>query len=210
MTAHGPLSAVAEKPQTASGPAASGSGASSTSASGASGASGADAPGTETPGRRFRRTAGRFPTGVTVVTTLDQGRPHGTTVNSFTTVSMDPCLVLVALGHRSRLHDKILASSSFTVSVLSDTQEDDARWFADPARPAGADAFTGRPWRPAPHSGAPILLDGVAYFDCAVQEARRAGDHTLLVGRVETFGVLCDRPALTFADSAFTRREARL
>ncbi|MFJ6793783.1 flavin reductase family protein [Streptomyces sp. NPDC091268] len=166
--------------------------------------------GTETPGRRFRRTAGRFPTGVTVVTTLDEGRPHGTTVNSFTTVSVDPCLVLVALGHRSRLHDKILSSTSFAVSVLSDTQERDARWFADPARPAGAEAFTGRPWRAAPYSGAPILLEGVAYFDCAVEEARRAGDHTLLVGRVETFGVLRDGPALTFADSAFTPREGRL
>ncbi|MFE2285486.1 flavin reductase family protein [Streptomyces sp. NPDC059443] len=199
MTAQGPLSAVADKPHSASRPA--------TSTTCASGAAGPDA---EAPGRRFRRTAGRFPTGVTVVTTLDQGRPHGTTVNSFTTVSMDPCLVLVALGRRSRLHDKILASSAFTVSVLSDTQEDDARWFANPARPAGAEAFTGRPWRPAPYSGAPILLDGVAYFDCAVEEARRAGDHTLLVGRVETFGVLCDRPALTFADSAFTPREGRL
>ncbi|MFI5866472.1 flavin reductase family protein [Streptomyces sp. NPDC051546] len=200
MSAHGPLAAVADKPPTAPGPAPSGAAPTGTGAAG---------PGSETPARRFRRTAGRFPTGVTVVTTLDQGRPHGTTVNSFTTVSMDPCLVLVALGRSSRLHDKILASSAFTVSVLSETQEDDARWFADPARPAGADAFTGRPWRPAPHSGAPILLDGVAYFDCAVEEARRAGDHTLLVGRVETFGVLSDGPALTFADSAFTPREDR-
>ncbi|MGW8330371.1 flavin reductase family protein [Streptomyces sp. NPDC055897] len=197
MSAHTPIAAVADKRPTASGSALS--------------RTGAVPPESEAPGRRFRRTAGRFPTGVTVVTTLDQDRrPHGTTVNSFTTVSMDPCLVLVALGHSSRLHDKILASSAFTVSVLSATQEHEARWFADPARPAGVDAFTGRPWSPAPYSGAPILLDGVAYFDCAVEEARPAGDHTLLVGRVETFGVLSDVPALTFADSAFTPREGQL
>ncbi|MCY0927954.1 flavin reductase family protein [Streptomyces sp. H27-H1] len=166
-------------------------------------------PGAEDPGRRFRSAAGRFPTGVTVVTALEGGRPHGTTVNSFTTVSVDPCLVLVALGHRSRMHDKLLLAGSFTVSVLSDTQEDDARWFADPARPDGAEAFIGRPWRTAAHSGAPILLDGVAYFDCAVEETRRAGDHTLVVGRVEEFGVLRDGPALVFADSAFAGREER-
>ncbi|MGW7072160.1 flavin reductase family protein [Streptomyces sp. NPDC054855] len=163
---------------------------------------------TETPRRRFRRTAARFPTGVTVVTALaEDGEPHGTTVNSFTTVSMDPYLVMVGLGLGSRLHDRILARGAFAVSVLSDTQEADARWFADPARPAGAASFTGLPWRAADLSGAPVLMEAVAWFDCTVHATHEAGDHTLFVGRAEAFGVLSDRPALTFADSRFVSHE---
>ncbi|MEU8777713.1 flavin reductase family protein [Streptomyces sp. NPDC048606] len=156
-------------------------------------------------GRDFRRTAGRFPTGVTVVTTVGaDGRPHGTTVNSFTTVSMDPFMVLVSLARGSRLHDQALDAWSFAVTVLAEEQQADALWFADRSRPTGDAAFTGRAHRPAPHSGAPLLLGGVAWFDCAVAEAHPAGDHTLLLGRVHSFGVLSDRPALTFADSRFT------
>ncbi|MET9323426.1 flavin reductase family protein [Streptomyces sp. NPDC003038] len=158
--------------------------------------------------RRFRRTAGRFATGVTVVTTHADGQPHGTTVNSFTTVSMDPFMVMVSLGRGSRLHDRILDSWTFCVSVLAADQEADATWFADRSRPSGAEAFADRPWRAAPRSGAPILLDGVAYFDCTVADARPAGDHTLLLGRVESFAVLSDRPALVFADSRFVPQAA--
>jgi flavin reductase (DIM6/NTAB) family NADH-FMN oxidoreductase RutF len=154
------------------------------------------------PDRRFRRAAARFPTGVTVVTALAaDGQPHGTTVNSFTTVSLDPRLILIALGRRSRLHEVILAGSDFAVSVLAGTQQEDARRFADPARPPGAAGFAGRAWRPATHCGAPVLLDAVAYFDCAVHAAHSTGDHTLLVGRVQDFGVLGHTPALLFADS---------
>ncbi|GAA3143533.1 hypothetical protein GCM10010449_73870 [Streptomyces rectiviolaceus] len=159
--------------------------------------------------RAFRQTAGRFPTGVTVVSTVVDGQPHGTTVNSFTTVSMDPLLVLVSLGRSSRLHDHVLNGWRFAVTVLSDRQEGDARWFADPARPVGREAFGGRPWSAAPYSGAPVLLDGVAYFDCAVEDAHPAGDHTLLLGRAESFGVLSDRPALLFSDSRFAPRKER-
>ncbi|MCX5195239.1 flavin reductase family protein [Streptomyces sp. NBC_00249] len=167
-------------------------------------ASAATVTATAPDGKDFRRTAGRFPTGVTVVTTLGaDGHPHGTTVNSFTTVSMDPFMVLVSLGRGSRLHDHALDAWSFAVTVLAEEQQDDALWFADRTRPTGAGAFAGRAWRPAPHSGAPVLLDGVAWFDCAVAEAHPAGDHTLLLGRVHSFGVLSDRPALTFADSRF-------
>ncbi|MEY9843508.1 flavin reductase (DIM6/NTAB) family NADH-FMN oxidoreductase RutF [Streptacidiphilus sp. BW17] len=158
----------------------------------------------EPSGRAFRRTAARFPTGVTVVTALSaDGQPHGTTVNSFTTVSMDPCLVLIGLGNRSRLHDLILTGGGFAVSVLSAAQEATARRFADPARPVGAGCFADIPCERAPHSGAPVLLDAVAFFDCTVDAGHEAGDHTLLVGRVEAFGVLSDRPALTFVDGRF-------
>ncbi|MFD9631595.1 flavin reductase family protein [Streptomyces violascens] len=159
------------------------------------------APSDEAARRSFRRAAGRFPTGVTVITTVLDGEPHGTTVNAFATASMDPLMILVALGRRSRLREQILRSGSFAATVLAAHQEPDARWFADSARPAGAEGFAGRPWRPAAHSGAPVLLDGVAAFDCSLAATYPAGDHTVLIGRVEAFEELSQDPALLFSDS---------
>ncbi|MGW5532176.1 flavin reductase family protein, partial [Streptomyces xanthochromogenes] len=71
----------------------------------------------------------------------------------------------------------------------------------DSARPGGAEGFAGRPWRPAAHSGAPVLLDGVASFDCSLAATCPAGDHTVLIGRVEAFEELSQEPALLFSDS---------
>lgn len=155
-------------------------------------------------GRQFRLAAGRFPSGVTVVTTVADGEPHGTTVNAFTTVSLSPLMILVVLGATSRLHDKIHRSGMFTATVLGGHQEDDARWFADSARPSGLTGFAGRAWRPATFSGAPVLTEGIAYFDCAVAAAYPAGDHTVFIGAVEDFERISDRPALLFADSRLT------
>ncbi|QHC22571.1 flavin reductase family protein [Streptomyces sp. GS7] len=151
--------------------------------------------------RRFRRAAGRFPTGVTVVTATADGQPHGTTVNAFSTASMDPLMILVALGNDSRLREHALHSGSFAVTVLAAHQEADARHFADPARPPGAAGFAGRPWRTAGHARSPVLTEGVAAFDCSLAAAFPAGDHTVLLGRVERFDVLSDGPPLLFADS---------
>ncbi|TJZ59105.1 flavin reductase [Streptomyces piniterrae] len=151
--------------------------------------------------RHFRRAAGRFPTGVTVVSGTLDGRPHGTTVNAFTTVSMDPLIIMVALGQHSRLRTLILHSGAFAVTVLSARQSRDARWFAASDRPDGEEAFVGRPWKPGPHSGAPVLLDGVGYFDCSVRATHTAGDHTVVLGNVEAFDVLSEEPPLLFHDS---------
>ncbi|MEV5903058.1 flavin reductase family protein [Streptomyces sp. NPDC052127] len=145
----------------------------------------------------FRRAAGRFPTGVTVVTTLADGEPYGMTANAFMTLSLDPLLVAVGIGHRARAHGHVLRSGRFAVTVLADHQEPTARRFADPARPVGEAAFTADAWTKGPASGCPVLTDGTAWFDCVVRAAHPAGDHTLVVGRVETFGLLdTDRPLL--------------
>ncbi|MFC6063209.1 flavin reductase family protein [Streptomyces ochraceiscleroticus] len=159
--------------------------------------------GSEAERRRFRRAAGRFPTGVTVVTALAGGVPHGTTVNAFATASVDPLMILVTLGNGSRLLGQALHSRRFAVTVLAAHQEADARWFADPGRPAGAAGFAGRPYRPAAYAGSPVLTEGVAAFDCALAGAFPAGDHTVLVGRAEEFEVLSAAPPLLFTDSRF-------
>ncbi|MFJ8677145.1 flavin reductase family protein [Streptomyces sp. NPDC093589] len=151
--------------------------------------------------RLFRRAAGRFPTGVTVITAMADGQPHGMTANAFSTVSMDPLMILVSLGNTSRLREHALREGAFAVTVLAAHQEADARHFADPARAPGAAGFAGRPWRAADHAGSPVLTEGVAAFDCSVAAAFPAGDHTVLLGRVERFDVLSHRPPLLFADS---------
>jgi flavin reductase (DIM6/NTAB) family NADH-FMN oxidoreductase RutF len=150
---------------------------------------------------RFRDAAGRFATGVTVVSTLSDGVPHAMTVNSFMSVSIDPVLVLVSLRNAAWTGRQIRRSGVFAVTVLGAGQEALARWFAHPQRPAGAKAFADVDWRPGPVTGAPILPDGIGYFDCEMHATHAAGDHALVVGAVAPFGVLSDRPPLLFVRS---------
>lgn len=151
----------------------------------------------------FRRTAGRFPTGVTVVTTHADDGPYGMTANAFLTLSLDPLLIAIGIGDRSRAHGHIRRSGRFAVTVLSDRQKATARRFADPERPVGTAAFAADAWKPGPGTACPVLLDGVGYFDCTVHEVHPAGDHHLVIGRVEDFGPLGGETPLVFVDSAF-------
>lgn len=153
--------------------------------------------------RRFREASGQFATGVTVVSTIAGGIPHAMTVNSFTSVSIDPVLILVSLRNEAWTWRQVRRSGVFAVTVLGAHQEDEARWFADSARCAGAGAFAGIDWHPAPVTGAPVLADGIGYFDCDVRAIHPAGDHTLVVGEVRAFDVLSDRPPLLFVRSRF-------
>jgi flavin reductase (DIM6/NTAB) family NADH-FMN oxidoreductase RutF len=133
------------------------------------------------------------PTGVTVVGTRDPdgGKPLGLTVSSFTSVALDPPLVLVCIGHSSSSHDRLIASGSFAISVLSALQEDVARRFARPPSEGRFDEF---PWWPAP-SGNPVLEGSTAWVDCAIDETMRTGDHTIIVARALACGS-SDLPAL--------------
>jgi flavin reductase (DIM6/NTAB) family NADH-FMN oxidoreductase RutF len=157
---------------------------------------------------RFRRAASRFPTGVTVVATLADAQPHAMTVNSFVTVSLDPLLVLVSLKLTCRTYERIRAGGAFAVTVLSAGQRDVAEWFASSRRGVGLASFTGIDWRPAPHTSAPILVDGVSYFDCVVADIRIAGDHAIVVATVEAFDTLTGDPPLVFVDSGYTTAPA--
>jgi flavin reductase (DIM6/NTAB) family NADH-FMN oxidoreductase RutF len=153
---------------------------------------------------RFRTTAATYPTGVTVLSTVADGQPHGMTVNSFASISIDPLLVLVSVTSDSRTYESIERSGVFAVTVLSEGQRQVAKWFADSKRPVGAESFAGLSWKPAPHSRSPILLDGISYFDCVVDQVHVAGDHTMVVGEVRAFDVLSQRPPLLFVGSRFT------
>lgn len=153
----------------------------------------------------FRRVAGQFATGVTLVSTVAGGEPHATTVNSFTSVSVDPPLVLVCLGRSGRMSARIARAGTFAVTVLSDGQQDLATRFAQPHRPSGHAEFAEPGWFPAPRSGAPVHTGGVGYFDCVVHETHQMGDHDVFIGRAEAFSVLSAAPQLIFSRSVLTR-----
>jgi len=132
----------------------------------------------------FRMVMGSFPTGVTVVTVAsDDGDMHGMTVNSFSSVSLDPMLVLVCLNETSRGVGLIERAGAFAVNVLSAGQQDVSRWFADRHRPAGATMFDGVSFEPGV-TGCPVLAGAAASFDCRLRQLHRAGDHLIVLGEV--------------------------
>jgi flavin reductase len=141
----------------------------------------------------LRKAVGSFPTGVTVVTVAcDDGSVHGMTVNSFSSVSLDPMLVLVCLNKTSRGLGLIERAGAFVVNVLSAGQQDVSRWFADRHRPVGSAMFDGIPFEPGV-TGCPVLAEATASFDCQLRQSHRAGDHLIVLGEVVA---LVHRPQL--------------
>ena len=132
----------------------------------------------------FRRAMGSFPTGVTVVTVaFDDSKMHGITVNSFSSVSLDPMLVLVCLNETSPAVSLIARAGAFVVNVLSAGQQDVSRWFANRYRPAGSAMFDGVPFEPG-ITGCPVLVDATASFECRLRQSHPVGDHVIVLGEV--------------------------
>ena len=133
--------------------------------------------------RALRDAFGAFLTGVTVVTTHDAGgAPIGFTANSFTSVSLDPPLLLVCLAKSSRNYAVLTEARGFGVNILAEGQKDVSNTFARPVE----DRFAAVEWRKGPY-GSPVFADVAAWFDCAMHELVDAGDHVILIGRVEGF-----------------------
>jgi len=153
---------------------------------------------------QLRSVLGRFATGVTVVTTGSE-TPCGMTANSFTSVSVDPPLVLVCVTRGSALYRALLREGSFAVSVLGAHQEDLARYFADHARPRGAAEFAAVDWSPGPSTGAPVLHGALAWFDCTVVASYEGGDHEIFLGSVLASEAGPERDALLFHCGGFRR-----
>ena len=150
----------------------------------------------------FRAIMGRFVTGVTVVTMRDEAGPHGATVNSFTSLSLDPALVLVCLVNQSRSSRIISTSGAFAVNILSNAQQDLGRRFARAGRAQGADAFEGVAYRDGA-TGSPLLAGSVAQIDCMLSTAVPAGDHTIFIGEVVGLGEGTDHGPLAFHRGQF-------
>lgn len=130
----------------------------------------------------FRRVMGHFPTGVVVVTTrAGDGRPCGLTVNAFSSVSLQPAIVLVCVEHGADSHDCIRDSGVFAVSVLEERKGESLsrRFAADELE----DKFDGVAYH-TETSGSPVLDAAIAWLDCRVTQEIRAGDHTIFLGEV--------------------------
>ena len=137
---------------------------------------------------------GNFATGITVVTTVDKlGKPYGLTVNSFTSVSLDPVLVLVCLDNGLSGLQAFTDSKRFGVSMLSEGQEDLSRMFAKKdSEPPSSIYFEGK-------LGMPLLRNSLAIMECETIAMHPAGDHAIFVGQVEHADVLeAGKPLLYF------------
>jgi flavin reductase (DIM6/NTAB) family NADH-FMN oxidoreductase RutF len=131
----------------------------------------------------IRRVVGNFATGITVVT-VGGGTPHGMTANAFTSVSLDPPLILICVNRDALLHESVVLAGSFAVSVLGAGQEHLARHFADKARPLGQAQFDNCEWFAGPHTKAPMIHDALAHLECALWRIYDGGDHSIILGQV--------------------------
>lgn len=131
----------------------------------------------------FRSVMGRFVTGVTVVTVRDRHGPHGVTVNSFTSLSLEPPMILVCLRRTGRTAAALRRSTHFGVSILGADQEPWGRFFARADRPSGPDAFDRVPHRTGVRE-VPLIEGAAAALECRVRQRIRAGDHLMYVGEV--------------------------
>lgn len=128
---------------------------------------------------RFRQTMGYFASGVTVVTTQHEGRLYGMTISSFTSLSLNPPLILICVDQHISNHDAIKHAQRFVINVLEQRQEHLSRRFAS----REDDKFVGVAWHDG-HLGLPVLEGALAVIECHLYNTLPGGDHTIFVGEV--------------------------
>jgi len=129
----------------------------------------------------LRRVMGHFATGVTIITTISkEGVPFGLTANAFTSVSLNPPLLLISVDKKAESYAHFEQSKVFTVNILSDEQETLSRKFAV----SGGDKFQGVAYQMGAN-GVPILDGTLAYIECKLYAVHDGGDHTLFLGEIE-------------------------
>lgn len=150
----------------------------------------------------FRRVVGRFATGVTVATTVADGVPHGMTVNSLTSVSLDPVLVLICVDRDARFLPPLVQSGQWAVSVLGEDMAALSNSFA--RRPAPeADQFAGVAVRPGPVTGAPVFEGALAVLECRTWATYDGGDHVIVVGEVLSLDATDDGDPLVYYEGGY-------
>jgi flavin reductase ActVB len=147
----------------------------------------------------FRNAMASFASGVTVVTTADDdGILWGFTASAFSSLSLDPPLILVCLEKRAESHPAFERADHFAVSILSEHQRDTAMRFAT----RGADKFGGFETLRGEATGLPLVPEAMAHIECSVLDRLPGGDHTILIGEVLTAGT-DDRPPLLHHNRRF-------
>jgi flavin reductase len=146
----------------------------------------------------FRKAMGAFATGVTIITVDLDGEVHGMTANAFTSVSLDPMLVLVCVDHSTRTHAHLHTKKRFGINVLCENQRAISEYYARPERVhERAEAEAGARFDRTSH-GTPILHGSLAYLECRLHSSEEAGDHTIFIAEVEDVVVRDGDPLLFF------------
>jgi 4-nitrophenol 2-monooxygenase / 4-nitrocatechol 4-monooxygenase, reductase component len=142
----------------------------------------------------FRRALGHFAASVTVVTSkFADDQFGGVTVTAFSSLSLDPPLVLICIDKRARLHDRLQKGGNFAVNILGEDQEVISRRFAS----SEADPFRETGYSPGA-TGAPLIRGAIATVECRIVEVLPGGDHTIIIGEVEATEVREGKPLLYF------------
>jgi flavin reductase len=162
--------------------------------------------GTPTP-EVLRAVLGQFATGVTILTAGHGATCHGMTANAFTSVSLEPPMVLCCVAHKARIHDVIRSAGAFAVSILGADQQELARQFADTRRPIGHEHFDPAHWRAGEVTGVPVATGALAWLECELTETHAGGDHSIFLGTVLNAQRRADAPesALLFYGGGFHR-----
>jgi len=146
----------------------------------------------------FRKAMGCFATGVTIITLDWEGEVQGMTANAFASVSLDPPLLLVCVDHSARTHAHMQAKKRFGINILAEHQREISEYYARPVHThERAEEEAGARFdRTA--KGTPILHGALAYLECRLQSAEKAGDHTIFIAEVEDVVVRQGEPLLFF------------
>ena len=154
-----------------------------------------DDPAAVAAARQFRDVLGKFASGVTVVTTMSGDRPVGMTCQSFSSVSLDPPLVLFVPAKTSRAWPLMQRAGRFCVNFLAGDQAELSNVMAS----RGTDKFDGVAWQPSATTGSPVLDGVLGYVDCSIHSVHEAGDHYVVMGRVlELVAAEADKPLLFY------------
>ena len=146
----------------------------------------------------FRKALGCFATGITVITVDYENEVHGMTANAFTSVSLDPMLVLVCVDQRARTHAHLRAKKRFGVNVLAEDQRAISEYYASATRSHERAAQEAGACFERTKHGTPVLCGALAYLECRLHTAQDAGDHTIFIAEVEEVVVRQGTPLLYF------------
>ena len=149
---------------------------------------------------RFREVLGHFATGITIVTATEEGEPVGFSCQSFSALSMEPPMVILAPARSSTSWPRIAQAGAFAVNILGEAQEAVCRAFAV----SGGDKFDGVAWKPGAVTGSPLIDGSLATLECTLGDIFDGGDHEIVTGHVVAMDIGSGSPLL-FYRSGFGR-----
>jgi flavin reductase len=152
--------------------------------------------------REFRDAVGTFATGINVITTRGDDHLYGMTASAFSSVSLDPPLILICIGETAEGAEIISRNKVFAVNVLSAEQEPLSNFFASKSRPRGRDAFRGVDHHEG-ITGSPLLDGAAAHLDCRLAETHGAGDHLIFIGEVAALSIEPEAAPLLFHEGKY-------